>query len=226
MCQDFSVFVLHPQSSVAKPGDEVVLNCETNNPSDMIQWKLNGTDINVPAGPGTLTIDSIADEDQGNYSCVAIRTIQNNLRAVSSAEAYISLAFLSSPHDDETETVVVDPGNYTVLPCIPLLDSLPAPRFTWYRKFSSGHTSAGLSTINSAVEGPNGKAILRHVDQAQTYRCEVDNDVLGQSVQYTTEVTLSGTTVTIDAPVMLESPKDALVNPGDSVYLYCIATDT
>ena len=226
VCQDLPVFLVHPQGLVYKFGDNVTLNCETDSPSDTIQWKLNGSeyDSGMFAG-GTLTILSSDGVKQGYYSCVATRKTQDGSFTVSSAEAYIGLPYLTSSLDGGQTEEVVDSGSHTVLPCIPEHSSSPPSRFTWYRMLGNSFYS-GFSGSNLGVMGPNGSAVLRRVNQAQIYRCQVDNDNSGQQLLYTTEVMLSENMATDSNDKMLVIPEDALVNLGDSLELYCIATDT
>ena len=225
VCQDLPIFIVHPQGSLHKSGMTVTLNCATDISSDTIYWKVNESQVDGAAPAGTLTIISFGDVNQGYYSCVAIRTIQNESFMVSSAEAYIGLPFITSPYDDEQRSVVVDSGDHVVLPCIPEYTSSPAPRATWYYEASPGYYVAGFSKANLAIQGPNGSVVLRLVKKEQGYRCQLDNDKIGRNVQFTTKVMLSGNTVAT-SDVMIVPPEDALVNVGDSLQLYCITTNT
>ena len=226
VAQDLPKFIVHPQSSIYNRGTMIVLKCATDDLSDTIQWKLDGSEINVSVTAGTLTIDSFSDDNAGYYACVATRTTRNGSFTVSSAQAYIVQPFLKSPFDDGMRLTRVDSGDYAILPCIPEYTSAPAPRFTWYSRLTNGHLVTGLTPPNLGVYGPNGLAVLRRVERAQIYMCELDNTESGESLRYTTEVTLSENTSIFSGVAMLVPPEDAMVNEGDPLYLFCIATNS
>ncbi|XP_065344762.1 interference hedgehog isoform X1 [Cloeon dipterum] len=129
-------FAKHPESTMAKPGDDVVLECALNVSADSIQWQLNGKALPEAVSKGRGRLDlKIAQQKEdfekqtGTYQCIALF----GASALASLPAEVSVAHIEHPVGLPTNTVdTTYTGSMFYVKCHPPV-SVPPARIIFFK---------------------------------------------------------------------------------------------
>uniref|UniRef100_M3YMQ2 Hemicentin 2 n=1 Tax=Mustela putorius furo TaxID=9669 RepID=M3YMQ2_MUSPF len=202
---------IHSRSQHFSQGMEVSISCSASGyPPPHISWSREGhalqedSRIRVDA-QGTLTIQDVAPEDAGNYSCLAVNEVGTD-------EETVTLYYTDPPSISAVNAVVLAAvGDEAVLVCD--VSGVPPPRVIWYRGTSENRpgTRAGLGENSGTLRIPAARE-----RDAGTYTCRAVNEMGDASAEIRLEVG--------HAPRLMELPRDVTVELGKSALLACRAS--
>ncbi|XP_058997342.1 hemicentin-2 [Mustela lutreola] len=199
---------IHSRSQHFSQGMEVSISCSASGyPPPHISWSREGhalqedSRIRVDA-QGTLTIQDVAPEDAGNYSCLAVNEVGTD-------EETVTLYYTDPPSISAVNAVVLAAvGDEAVLVCD--VSGVPPPRVIWYR--------GGLEMILAPEASSSGTLRIPAARErdAGTYTCRAVNEMGDASAEIRLEVG--------HAPRLMELPRDVTVELGKSALLACRAS--
>ncbi|XP_070397134.1 cell adhesion molecule Dscam1-like isoform X13 [Dermacentor albipictus] len=202
-------------------GEKILLTCAVTRgtaPFD-IRWTHEGRPVtnteNKYAAPltgsiATLTIERVAAEDVGNYTCSASNDVgRDTVTATLMVEA--APVWLSEPKD--TDAVQ---GRDLVLACNAA--GFPKPRFTWKMQIGS-RDFVPLHPVGRRKIHDNGTLVIENVesDDEGLYQCDVSNGVappLSKTIKVSVHV----------PPRISKSSSDVSVKRGDIAKIACEAS--
>ncbi|XP_035221089.1 Down syndrome cell adhesion molecule homolog isoform X5 [Stegodyphus dumicola] len=159
-------------------GKRVTATCSTSTNEKMdFKWLKNGRELvnfhSVRSFPefSTLIIDSLTEEDAGNYTCVASsRGYVESFTTI--LEVLVPPSWLNSPKDVDAVS-----GDKIILDCS--ATGKPLPSITWYR--TSGHGMEFIPIIGSPEISlfPNGSLSVTSIkkDDEGLYMCNISNNI-------------------------------------------------
>ncbi|XP_034474775.1 interference hedgehog [Drosophila innubila] len=218
-----------PESTVAPPGDEVVLECETSLPPERFEWsyassrrfknlKANSAKSNYNI---TITHDndisklrlSVRPDTLGEYRCVA----WFGPSAVTSTIARLELASISGAIGQGQTEWQLAAGNTLQWHC-GQVDSNPPASWSFY------HNGREIQSLN----GSNGTLLLSHVSMSHSgsYSCVATNTASGVRITLPGRLQLqvTGKEVPTVAPHLLSGQRlltNIVARSGESVLLLC-----
>ncbi|GBM75398.1 Hemicentin-1 [Araneus ventricosus] len=175
-------------------GERITTICATSTNEKMIfKWLKNGKEISnshsiqVRSFPefSTLILDSLTEEDAGNYTCVA--SSRGYTEAFTTIlEVLIPASWLKFSTDIDAVS-----GDKISLDC--LGNGRPNPTSTWSRNLGQTIEYIPLMNSSSTVIFPNGSLVLDEVkkDDEGLYKCNISNGI-GTSLQKTIVVKVIG----------------------------------
>ncbi|XP_054723241.1 hemicentin-1-like [Uloborus diversus] len=202
-------------------GNRVITTCATSTNEKMeFKWMKNGREIknihktNIRSFPefSTLIIDSLSEEDAGNYTCVA-----STERFQESFTTYLDVLVPASWVHQPTDLDVIS-GEKIVSNCEG--NGKPHPIVAWYRTSSNSFDFNQIIHSKEETVLQNGSLSINAVskDDEGMYKCNISNGV-GKSLEKTILIRVIGVTALIQP---FSFPKTSVV--GKRVTTVCATT--
>ncbi len=139
----------------------------------------------------------------------------------------MGVASLSSPNASGFDTVTFPENSVVAIDCIPGFTAYPMESVDYKWEVFFGNKFVGLSSnaVNNPDSPDNGTLYLRQLVQSQQYKCTLSTEGVA-SISFTTTVVKGGTPLATPTPHFIVTPQDTIADPGDTVTLYCITTET